>query len=148
MRCKSVSPIILPCVCIIWIAINAVFMQFLHYDSQYRHLNPKHYNADVITQEDYKQLSNSKNQSVTLSNGKTVSDRTPAWHSHVLPKYKSVNNGSSYMLVTVRGTAPFIHQWYSSVLPIFIVCLCALFYDLRANKQSNNEPDQPIGGTA
>ena len=147
MKCKSIS-FILPCICIIWIAINTVFMQFLHYDAQYRHLNPKHYNVEVMTQEDHKQLSNPENQSVTLSNGKTVSDRTPAWYSDVLPKYKSVNNGSSYVLVTVRGTAPFIHHWYPGVIPIFVVCILALFCSIRAGKQDKNKLSQPIEGIA
>jgi hypothetical protein len=111
-------------------------------------MNPKHYNVDVVTQEEYKQLSNPENRSVTLSNGKTVSGRTQAWYSDVLPMYKSVNNGSQYVLVTVRGTAPFIHQWYSGVLPIFIVCLFVLFLGFKANKQPKNVLNQSIAGTA
>jgi hypothetical protein len=148
MKCKSMNSVILPCICIFWIGIQTVFLQFLHYDSQYRLLDPKHYNADVVKQEDYKQLSSSKSGSVTLSNGKTVSGRTPAWYSDVLPKYKPVNDGSHYVLVTVRGTAPFMHQWYSGVLPIFILCLLALFYGLRVNKNKKDELNQPIEGTA
>jgi len=120
--------------CILWIAINTVFIQFLHYDSQYRLLNPQHYNVDVITQEDYKQLSNPENRSVKLSSGNTLT-KAEIWDSHVLPKYKSVNNGSQYVLVTLRGTAPFIHQWYSGVLPIFVVCIFGLFWGIKQRRQ-------------
>ena len=129
-------------VCIIlWIAINTVFMQFLHYDSQYRLLNPQHYNIDVITQEDYKQLSNPENRSVKLSSGNTVI-MAEGWDSHVLPKYKPVNNGSQYVLVTLRGTAPFMRQWYSGVLPIFVVCIFGLFCGIKQCRQMQKEPDK------
>ena len=136
MNCKPLCGVILPCICITLIVVNTVFMRFLHYDSQYRVLNPAHYNVDVITQDDYQKLTDSEGQSISLSNGKIVSGRTEAWYSDVLPKYKPVNDSSSYVLVTVRGTAPFIHHWYSGVLPILIVCLLALAYVLRANKQT------------
>jgi len=120
--------------CILWIVINTFFVQFLHYDSQYRLLNPQHYNVEVITQEDYKQLSNPENRSVNLSNG-TIKTKADIWDSHVLPKYKSVNNGSQYVLVTVRGTAPFIQQWYSGMLPIFAVCVFALFCGIKGRRK-------------
>ncbi len=141
MKCISINSMFLAGFCILWIAINTVFMQFLHYDSQYRHLNPQHYNVDIITQEDYKQLSNPENRSVNLSNGKTKT-KGDKWNSHVLPKYKSANNGSQYVLITVRGTAPFIHHWYSVVLPIFAVCIFALFCDIKGRKQTQNELNQ------
>jgi len=133
MKCIPNNSIFLAGFCILWIAINTVFMQFLHYDSQYRLLNPQHYNVEVITQEDYKQLSNPENRSVNLSSGKTKT-KGDTWDSHVLPKYKSVNNGSQYVLVTVKGTAPFIYQWYSGVLPIFVVCIFALFYGIKRRR--------------
>ena len=125
-------------VCVLWIAINTVFTQFLHYDSQYRLLNPKHYNVDVITQEDYKQLSNSENRSVKLSSGNTLI-KAEVWDSLVLPKYKSVNNGTQYVLVTLRGTAPFMRQWYSGVLPIFVVCIFGLFCGIKQHRQMQKE---------
>ena len=148
MNCKQIYAVILPCICIISIVVKTAFMQFLHYDSQYRIMNPKHYNVEVITQDDYKKLSSSEGQSVTLSNDKTVSGRTEAWHSNVLPKYKPVNDSSSYVLVTVRGTAPFIHHWYSGILPILVLCLLALFYGLRANKQAQFELNKSIEETS
>ena len=135
MKCITINSLFLAGFSILWIIIHTVFMQFLYYDSQYRSVNPQHYNVRVITQEDYKQLSNPENRSVKLSTGETVTGRTQAWYSGVLPKYKSVNDGSQYVLVTLRGTAPFMRQWYSGVLPIFVVCVFALFCGIKGRKQ-------------
>ena len=134
MKFILTNPIFLAGFCILLIVINTVFMQFLHYDSQYRLVNPQHYNAEVITQEDYKQLSNPANRSVKLSSGNTLT-KTEVWDLRVLGKYKSVNNGSQYVLVTLRGTAPFIRQWYSGVLPIFVVCIFGLFCAIKQRRQ-------------
>jgi hypothetical protein len=117
-----------------WIVINTVFMQFLHYDAQNHLLNPQHYDVDVITQEDYKQISNPENKSVELSNGKRYVAKAEGWEANILPKYKPVNNGSQYVLVTLRGTAPFMTQWYSGVIPIFIVCMVGLFWGIKRQK--------------
>ena len=138
MKFISINSISLAGFCILWIAIDTVFMQFLHYDSQYRLLNPQHYNVDVITQEDYKQLSNSENRSVKLSSGNTLT-KAEVWDSLVLPKYKSVNNGSQYVLVTLRGTAPFMRRWYSGVVTIFIICIIGLFWGIKQRRQMQKE---------
>jgi hypothetical protein len=113
--------------CIMWILIQTVFVQFVHYDSQYRNLDPNHYNVEVITQEDYKQLSIPGNLPIKLSTGKTISNRSEAFYTNSLPKYKSVNNDSEYVLVTVKGTAPFVHIWYSGAVPILAICVFSLF---------------------
>ena len=120
-------------ICFMFIAINTGFIH-LHYDSQNRLLNPENYNVEVVTGEDYKQLSNPENRTVALSNGSklTKGDR---WDPHVLPKYKSVNNGSRYVLVTLRGTAPFVHLWYeSAVMPIVIVGVVLALYGLKRKR--------------
>ncbi len=135
MKFIPINSISLTGFCILLIAINTVFMQFLLYDSQYRLLNPQHYNVDVITQEDYKQLSNPENRSVKLSSGNTLT-KAEVWDSHVLPKYKSVNNGSQYVLVTLRGTAPFVRRWYeSAVMPIVAVLLAIPLLNIIIRKR-------------
>jgi len=141
MKCIANNSLFLAGFSIMWITIHTIFMQFIYFDSQYRSVNPQHYNVDVITQEDYKQLSNSENRSVKLSTGKTVTGRTQAWYSDVLPKYKSVNDGSQYVLVTLRGTAPFMHQWYSGVLPIFVVWIFALICGIKGRRIVKKELD-------
>ena len=77
-------------------------MQFLHYDSQYRLLDPEHYNVKVITKEDHNKLADQQNRPVTLSNGTTLT-KEDVWVSRVLKNYKSANNGSQYTLVTLPG---------------------------------------------
>ena len=129
-------------VAIVWIMGETIFMRFVHYDSQYRLLKPEHYNAEVITQEDYKQLSNPENRSVKLSSG-TVLKKAEIWDSHVLPNFKSVNNDSQYVLVTLRGTAPFMPQWYSGVMPIVIgSVVLALFGLIRKRFQGPQKNEE------
>ena len=118
---------------LMWIIIETVFMRFVHYDSQYRLLNPEHYNVKVITEEDHKQLSNPEIRTVTLSNGDRLT-KAETWDSHVLPNYKSVNNGSQYVLVTVRGTAPFVDKWYEGIIPTFTICIIGLFWGLKRKR--------------
>lgn len=125
--------IILAFICalaLLWIITETVFMRFVHYDSQYRLLNPEHYNVEVITEEDHKQLSNPENRKVTLSNGDRLT-KEDIWDSHVLPNYKSINNGSQYVLVTIRGTAPFMDKWYESIIPTLTICIIGLFWGLK-----------------
>jgi hypothetical protein len=105
-------------ICVMLIAINTVFVHFRNYDSQPNLLNPEHYNIDVLTQEDYAKLADQGNRPVTLSSGKTLT----IWDPLMPSKYKLVNNGSQYVRVTLRGTAPFVRIWYvSAVMPIVIV---------------------------
>jgi hypothetical protein len=121
-------------ICFMLIAINTVFIHFVHYDSQNRLLNPEHYNVEVITEEDHRQLSNPENRTATLSNGTTIT-KGDRWDPHVLPKYKSINNGSQYVLVTLRGTAPFIRLWYeSAVMPIVIVGVVIALRSLKRKR--------------
>lgn len=95
------------------IVIDTVFLRFVHYDSQYRSLNPEHYNVKVVTKEDYKQLSN--------------------------PNYKSVNNDSQYVLVTLRGTAPFMDKWYGGITSTFTVCIIGLFWGLKRKRVKESQ---------
>jgi hypothetical protein len=123
-------------ICFMLIAINTGFIHFVHYDSQYRLLSPEHYNIDVITQEDYTQLSDQENRPVKLSSGKTLTKWDPLMPS----KYKSVNNGSQYVLVTLRGTAPFVRLWYeSAVMPIVIVGVVLALLGLKRKRSQEQQ---------
>ncbi|MHC5163504.1 MAG: hypothetical protein ACYSO4_10420, partial [Planctomycetota bacterium] len=77
--------------------------------------------------------SNPENRTVTLSSG-TVKTKGDSWDPHVLPKYKTVNNGSQYVLVTLRGTAPYMDKWYESITPFFILCIIGLFWGLKRKR--------------
>ena len=117
----------------IWIAIQTVLMRFVHYDSHYRLLNPEHYNVEVITEGDYKQLSNPENRSVTLSSG-TKLNKGDIQDSRVLPNYKPVNDGSQYVLVTLRGTAPFMYRWSTDMGTLIIICMMGLLWGIKGKR--------------
>jgi hypothetical protein len=109
-------------------------MRLVHYDSQNHYLRPEHYNVEVATEEDHRQLSNPEIRKVYLSNG-TLLEKGPGWDSHLVPKrYKSANDGSHYVLVTVRGTAPYMDKWYESITPFFILCIIGLFWGLKRKR--------------
>ena len=132
----KVNNIVLAFFCLIVVMLiisRTVSMRFVHYDSQYRLLNPEHYNVEVITEEDHKQLANPENRTVTLSSG-TILTKGEIWDSRVLPNYKSVNNGSQHVLVTLRGTAPFIDEWFQGVATIFIFCIIGLFWGIKRKR--------------
>ena len=112
---------------------NTVFMRFWHYDSQYRQLDPEHYNVKVITEQDHKQLANPENRTVKLSNGTSII-KGDVLESLILKNYKPVNNSSLYTLVTIRGTAAFIDQWYGSTISIFTICIIGLFWGLKRKR--------------
>lgn len=130
-----------PAFCMMLIIINFVFVRFVHYQSQYHYLDPQHYKVKVVTSEDYQNLSNPENRSVKLSNGTTIT-KAESWNSRVLPKYKSTDDGSLYVLVTVKGTAPFVRRWLSDMLPIFAILLFALIGQLPGRNQKNENIQQ------
>jgi len=114
-----------------WILWGWVFVRFIHYHSQNRHLRPDDYRAEVISQEDYQELSNPKNSAVSLSNG-TKMIKGDKWDSITLPNYKTIDGGSKYVLVTLKGTAPFVSIWLTWALPVLVVSLMGLFISFSA----------------
>jgi hypothetical protein len=124
--------------CLIMIFTAWIFVRFIHYHSQYRILNPKDYDVQVLTKDDYEKLSNPANQEVKLSDG-TLYDKSDSWYSKVLPKYKPVNNTGQYVLVTIKGTAPFVRDWEQTIIPLAAILILALvikFADDRYRKKS------------
>ncbi|MBW8017513.1 MAG: hypothetical protein FVQ82_15145 [Planctomycetes bacterium] len=119
---------------------ETAFMRFWHYDSQYRQLNPEHYNVKVITEEDHEQLANPENRTVKLSNGTTIT-KGDVLESRILKNYKPVNNGSQYALVTIRGTAPFMHKWYENILPLLIFSIIGLLWGLKHKRVQEANKD-------
>ncbi len=126
-------------ICLINIFTSWIFVRFLHYHSQYRILNPNDYNVQILTEDDYRKLSEPSNQEVTLSDGTLVSGRTEIWYSKVLPNYKVVKESGQYVLVTIKGTAPFVQYWEMTVIPLATILILALVFNLavyRHKKQS------------
>jgi hypothetical protein len=125
---------------IFMILINTAFMRFWLYDSQNRLVKPEHYDVEIITREDHKQLANPENQTVKLSNG-TTKTKGDVWDSLVLQHYKSVNNGSQYVRVTTRGTAAFIQRWYYNIIPILCMCVVGLFIGLKHKRTQETDKE-------
>lgn len=124
-----------------WMVTNWVFARFLHYHGQYRLLNPEDYNAEIITAEDYAALSNTDTMSVKLSDGREVS-KAEQWHTIVLPKYKALDNGRRYVLVTVKGTAPFLPTLESTLLPVFVLLVFGLICTVAGFRNKPSPPKQ------
>lgn len=95
-----------------------VFVRFVHYDAQYRALEPDTYQAKIITPEDYALLQDSTKESVTLSDGSTYSDRQASFYEHIIPSYKQI--GDHYLLVTTIGTSHYYYRWISDMVPLMI----------------------------
>ncbi len=112
--------------CLIMIFTAWLFIRFIHYHSQHRILNPNDYNVQVLTEDDYRKLSEPTNQEVTLSDGTTVVDRAEIWYSKVFPKYKAVKGSGQYVLVTIKGTAPYVQYWESTIIPLVVILILAL----------------------
>ena len=90
-------------------------LRFWLYDASYRALAPEHYQAEVITPDDYRRLAEPGGQDVTLSNGHRMIDRQPVWYRVVLPNYKPTDDGQHYVLVTTTGTAhilPYVEGYF------------------------------------
>ena len=112
-------------VCLMMIFTSWIFIRFVHYHSQYRSLNPNDYDVQILTEDDYQKLSDPANKEVTLSDGKLFS-KTDLWYSKVLPNYKAVKENGRYVLVTIKGTAPFVPYWESTAIPLAAILIIAL----------------------
>jgi len=106
----------------IWLVANWGLVRFALYHSQNRLLQPDDYDAKVIAVADYKHLSDPTQRTVTLFNG-TRLQKAEKWESVVLPNYKPIEEGSRYVLITLKGTAPFVFQLEATIIPVFVVSL-------------------------
>ena len=104
--------------------VNFVVVRFVHYTSQYRNLEPHTYQVQVITPEDYAKLGDKSLESVSLSDGSTISDRQPVFYERSLPNYKRVND--HYVLVTTIGTSHYFFRWFSDMFPIMFFTVIGL----------------------
>jgi hypothetical protein len=80
------------------------FMRFVHYDAQNSNLAPEFYNVELLTERDFKSLSDPQQEQVTLSDG-TTHRKAPLWYERTLPNYKRSTDGKHYILVTTKGTS-------------------------------------------
>lgn len=119
------SPMIIFAMIFFQVVASWVFVGWFHYKSQYRTLTSDAYMAEIISEADYALLQNPNLNSVTLSNGTTVTDRQPVWYKTILPNYKKV--GDQYVLVTTVGTAHYYNRWMQDALPILFWSIAGLF---------------------
>ncbi|MBT3375570.1 MAG: hypothetical protein HN742_02485 [Lentisphaerae bacterium] len=134
---QSVATVML-FVAIVWVATGWAFARFVHYHSQNCLLSPVDYEAEVVSATDHARLSDANAMSVRLSDGRKV-HKTEIWHSVVLPNYKPIDGGDRYVLVTVKGTAPFLPALEATLVPVFIVLLIALVCAIRPLMRSASE---------
>ena len=95
-----------------------VFVRFVHYDAQYRALEPDTYQAKIISPEDYALLQDSTKESVTLSDGSTYSDRQPSFYN--ISSQIINRSADHYLLVKTFGTSHYYHRWISDMVPLMI----------------------------
>ena len=119
------------------------FARFVHYHSQNRILRPADYEAKVVSATDYARLSDSTTTSVRLSDGTEVT-KGEIWHSAVLPNYKPLDGGNRYVLVTIKGTAPFLPTLEATLIPVVIVLVIGLgFAVMPLMKRGSRQKEQP-----
>ena len=111
--------------CVLLMAVLGCWhsLQFVHWDAQYRSMDPQHYIVEVVTATDYHNLADPANREVKLSNGHTI-QKAPIWEETILPKYKPTDDGRFYVLVTTKGTAhvlPYV-SGYLFMFGFFAVC--------------------------
>jgi len=128
-------------ICCVWILWGWVFVRFIHYRSQNRLVKPDDYTTEVVSQEDYRGLSNPENREITLSNG-TQMVKGDKWDSVVLPNYKAIDGGSKYVLVRLKGTAPFVSDWLMWALPILVLSLIGVFISFSGYRPGRSKPEE------
>jgi len=97
--------------------------------------------VQVVTEDDYQKLSNPANREVALSDG-TIMGKADSWDSKVLPKYKAVGGGDHYVLVTIKGTAPFVHEWERGMIPLITILVVALAFKLFGDRRCRMNQSQ------
>ncbi len=136
-------PIVALILAIGWILGGWAFARFVHYHSQNWLLRPADYEAEVVSAADYARLSDPAATTVRLSNG-TVVTKGERWHSAVVPNYKPLDGGSRYVLVRIKGTAPFLPTLEATLIPVLIVLVTGLAFALSPlMRRGSGQEEQP-----
>lgn len=98
------------------------FMRFLLYHQQYQVLPADSYMCQIYTAEDYRKLADRNLDTVVLSNGSRVMNRTQVWYDVVLPQIKRVDD-EHYVEVTTLGTAHYLRNWLTATMPMAMLCI-------------------------
>ena len=112
------------------------------YDSQNLVLNPQHYQATILTADEFAQLADPNTRTVVLAAGAvTLSKPDRAdWERHNLPAYQSVYDGRYHLKLTTKGTAHILPYFWSFLPQIFFFGLAAfLVLLIQAIKQARQK---------
>lgn len=101
------------------------FMRFLLYHQQHQILPADSYNCQIYTAEDYRKLADRNVDTVVLSDGSRMTDRTQVWYDVVLPQIKQVDD-EHYVRVTTLGTAHYLRKWLTATMPMAMLCMLGL----------------------
>jgi len=132
---------------IVW---SWVFLRFVHYQAQYRSLAPGLYDVDVLSVDEFRQLSDPAQREVQLSDGRTVV-KAPIWEKIVLPNYKLTKDGNQYVLVRTHGTAHALSyvEHYFVLFAFFSICgIVAAIWNLRLVARDLRLPASQPGADA
>lgn len=121
-----------------WIIPNAIFVCFVHHDSQNKVLSPKDYDIQILTASDYEKVISPEKTSITTFDGSIIS-KSDQWNME--DKYKSIQNGSQYVLITTKGTAHLIDFWLSTIIPVisFLILLTIIALWPQAKTASHSK---------
>jgi hypothetical protein len=101
------------------------FMRFVLYHQQYQVLPADSYICQIYTVKDYRKLADRNLDTVVLSDGSRVTNRTQAWYDVVLPQIKRVDD-EHYVEVTTLGTAHYLRNWLTATMPMVMLCILGL----------------------
>ena len=130
------------------------FNQFWLYDSQNRNLQPQHYEAEVLTKEEFRRLSDPEVATITLDDGNREFTKAAGndWEKANIPKFKSVYDGRYFVRITTKGTAHILRDWYSTfVIAVWfnlMILVAMLFYLRNLTRRTSAAQPSPAADTA
>ncbi len=119
-----------------------VMFRYQLYDSQPLDLDPEHYQATILTAQEFAQLSDPNTRTVVLAAGEVTLSKLDLadWESRHLRAYQSVYDGLYYVKLTTKGTAHILPYFWSFFPQIFFFGLAAfLVLAIQAVKQARQK---------
>lgn len=116
--------------------------RYRFYDSQNLVLNPQHYQATILTADEFAQLTDPNTRTVVLAAGEVTLSKSDLAdrESHNLRAYQSVYDGRYYLKLTTKGTAHILPYFWSFLPQIFFFGLAAfLVLLIQAVKQARQK---------
>ena len=126
---RRLLPAAVFCVLLAFLVSFWIMLRFVHWDAQYRALDPRHYKIQVVTAADYVRLADPANRVVKLSDGPTI-EKAPLWEEVVLRNYRPTDDGRFYVLVTTKGTAHILPYVEGDLVVFGFFAACGLFFSL------------------